>query len=131
MNSFNHYSLGSCGEWLYDTVAGIDWDPDHPGYKHIIIRPTPGGGLTWAQATIGSPYGNITSSWKLVDGRLTLDVTIPANTTATVVLPVKAGQAVTESGNPIDQADGVRFIKEESGTNLYEVQSGRYSIGVK
>ena len=50
MNSFNHYSLGSCGEWMFDTVAGIGLDPDQPGFKHIIIHPRPGGGLTHARA---------------------------------------------------------------------------------
>ena len=42
MNSFNHYSLGSCGEWIYDTVAGIGWDPDAPGYKHLFLHPQTG-----------------------------------------------------------------------------------------
>ncbi len=49
MNSFNHYSLGSCGQWLFESLAGIGLDSDQPGYKHIIIHPHVGGGLTWAQ----------------------------------------------------------------------------------
>ena len=49
MNSFNHYSLGSCGQWLFETVAGIGLDPEQPGYRHIIIHPRVGGGLTWAK----------------------------------------------------------------------------------
>ena len=64
MNSFNHYSLGSCGEWLFEYVAGICPDPEHPGFKHSIIRPHPPGSattLTWAEATVDSPCGVITS----------------------------------------------------------------------
>jgi alpha-L-rhamnosidase len=131
MNSFNHYSLGSCGEWLYDTVAGINWDSDHPGYKHIIIRPLPGGGLTWARATMGSVYGEISSAWKLNGGHLTLDVQIPANTTATVYIPATLDQEITESGKPAGQAEGVRSIGEKEGSDVYEVQSGRYSFEVR
>ncbi|MDP2982998.1 MAG: family 78 glycoside hydrolase catalytic domain [Candidatus Latescibacter sp.] len=63
MNSFNHYSLGSVGEWLYSSVAGIDLDPEKPGFKHIIIRPVPGGGLTYARARYQSIHGLIQSSW--------------------------------------------------------------------
>jgi len=87
MNSFNHYSLGSVGEWMYKSVAGIDLDPAKPGYEHIIIHPVPGGGLTWARASLDSIHGRISSSWRILDGQFGLDVTIPANTTATVYLP--------------------------------------------
>jgi len=125
MNSFNHYSLGSVGEWLYDSVAGIAWNPASPGYKHIIIHPQPGGGLTSAKAAIGSPYGNISSEWKLVDGRFQLDLVIPANTTATVYLPFAEG---TESGKPIDKAEGVRVVKSDGGLDVCEIESGTYSF---
>lgn len=88
MNSFNHYAYGAIGAWLYQTVAGIEIDPAKPGYKHILIAPRPGGGLTFAKATFDSVYGPIASAWQIDDaGVFTLDVTIPANTTATVTLP--------------------------------------------
>ena len=87
MNSFNHYSLGSCGEWMFDTVAGIGLDPTQPGFKHILIRPRPGGDLTHAEASYDSIRGRIISEWKCDGDKLTLDVTIPPNTSATVHLP--------------------------------------------
>ena len=59
MNSFNHYSLGSCGEWLYDTVAGIGRNAAWPGYKVAVIRPRPGGGLTMVKAGLKTVYGQI------------------------------------------------------------------------
>ena len=55
MNSFNHYALGSCGQWLFDTVAGIRTNPAQPGFRHIVIVPHPGGGLTWARACVFDP----------------------------------------------------------------------------
>jgi len=87
MNSYNHYAYGAVGEWLYAKVAGIDLDPANPGYKHIIIRPHVGGGLTHARATLRSPYGVIESGWRLEGDRVRLGVTIPPNTTATVHVP--------------------------------------------
>jgi alpha-L-rhamnosidase len=87
MNSYNHYALGAIGDWLYSTVAGIDLDPQQPGYKHILIRPQPGGTITWARGSLKSPYGLIESAWRLENGAFHLDVTIPPNTTATVRLP--------------------------------------------
>ena len=126
MNSFNHYSLGSCGKWLFDTVAGIGLDPQQPGYKHIIIHPRVGGGLTWAKASLRSIHGPIVSSWTAKEGVFTLDVTIPANTTATVYVPAARADAVQESGKPAAEAEGVKFLRAERGEAVYEVQSGTY-----
>ena len=85
MTSFNHYALGAVADWLHRTVAGLA--PAAPGYKKISIRPQIGGGLTSASAKHITPYGMAQSSWKLEVGNLQLEVVIPANTTATVVLP--------------------------------------------
>ncbi len=87
MNSFNHYAYGAIGEWLYKHVAGIDLDPQNPGYKHFFLSPHPGDGLTNASAELKSIYGVIRSSWKLDQSHFSFDVTIPANTTASVTLP--------------------------------------------
>ena len=126
MNSFNHYSLGSCGEWLYDSVAGIDWDPDQPGYEHIIIRPQPGNSLTFAERHYDSIHGRIATSWKRNGQLFNLTVTVPANTSATVYVPAADSHIVTESGLPAASADGVIFLRQENGQAVYEVGSGTY-----
>ena len=100
MNSFNHYAYGAIGTWLYTKVAGINFDPGQAGYKHSIIRPQPGGGLTYATGTLMTQYGELKSSWKHVNGVFKLDVTIPPNTTATVHLPDIEG-SVTLDGEAI------------------------------
>jgi alpha-L-rhamnosidase len=87
MNSFNHYAYGAIGAWLYAVVAGLQLDPTQPGYKHILIQPQPGGGLTSARATLRTPYGVASSAWKITAGKFTLAVTVPPNTIATVRLP--------------------------------------------
>jgi alpha-L-rhamnosidase len=84
MNSFNHYSLGSIGQWLYEYVAGIR--AAKPGYEHVLIAPEPGE-LEWARATYRSVRGAITSAWRQDDQTFSLDVEIPPNVAATVVLP--------------------------------------------
>ncbi|MFP2469399.1 glycoside hydrolase family 78 protein [Pseudescherichia vulneris] len=87
MNSFNHYAYGAVGEWLYRTVAGIEADETAPGFKHIVIAPLPGGGLSWMNAHYRSIYGDIAVKWQAQQGRVVLTFSIPANTTATVKLP--------------------------------------------
>ncbi len=131
MNSFNHYSLGSVGEWMADTVAGIDLDPQVPAYKHILLRPMPGGGLTYAKATYDSIQGHIVSDWKLENGGLTYHIEVPANTTATVYVPMAAGKTVMESGKAADKSEGVMFVKNENGAAVYNVGSGIYTFTVK
>ena len=133
MNSFNHYALGSCGQWLFDTVAGIalgdcpDFRPGDgkrrgakmglsplvdTGFRHVLIHPRSGGGLTWARASYRSIRGLIISAWRIdADNTFTLDVTIPPGTTATVALPAGDPQSLVESGKPLKEAAGVRVLR--------------------
>ena len=126
MNSFNHYAFGAIGEWLYQKVAGIDTDKQVPGYKRILIAPQPGGGLTYAKATYESIYGTIGSSWRRKGETLTLEVTIPPNTTATVFVPAAEGAPVTEGGVAAAEAPGVEALGWENGAAVYRVGSGSY-----
>ena len=87
MNSFNHYAYGAIGDWMYKNIAGINPVSAQPGYKTILIAPRPGGKLTSASAELETVYGTVKSSWTIADGVFKLDVTVPANATATVVLP--------------------------------------------
>ncbi len=98
MNSFNHYAYGAIGEWLYRYVAGMDIDPETPGYKHILLAPHPGGGLTNAGVEFNSVYGKVKSAWKIDGADFVYEVTVPANTTATVTLPAaKADQLLVNA----------------------------------
>jgi len=87
MNSFNHYSLGSVGQWLYANVGGIEADAKAPGYKHFVMRPRPGGGLTSATAHYDSPHGRIESEWTIENGIFHYKVEVPVNSSASVELP--------------------------------------------
>ena len=126
MNSFNHYSFGSVGEWLFRFVAGIDLDPEIPAYKRIVIRPHPGEGLEYARAEYDSIQGKIKSGWRLEDGKLTVEVTIPANASALICIPADDASQITESGKPAKDSEGVKFLRMEKSTAVYEVGSGNY-----
>jgi alpha-L-rhamnosidase len=128
MNSFNHYSLGSVGEWLYRHVAGIDQAPRSSGYKQILIRPRPGGDLTAARAEYDSIRGRITSKWEISDGTFRLNVRIPANTSAEVYVPGSNETEITESGRPLDRAEDVELLRREEGEAVVAVGSGSYEF---
>ena len=123
MNSFNHYSYGAIGDWMYRVVAGIDTKSDTPGYKHIIIKPHTGGKFTYANADYETNYGKVSSHWKVDSTAFNLDVEIPANTTATVYVPVKNNNStVLESGNAVKPG------KFEDGYMALDIGSGDLSF---
>ncbi len=129
MNSGNHVmQIGDLGVWLYEYLAGIRPDSDKPGFKHVIIRPYPTGDLTFVKASHKSMYGLIASSWKREGKRFQLDLTVPANATATVYVPAASAEKVSESGQPAAKAKGVKFVRMDSGSAVYEVLSGTYSF---
>jgi len=128
MNSFNHCAFGAIGEWVWRMLAGINPDEAQPGYKHVILRPRPGGGLTWVKGRYESIRGPIVSEWTLEKGSFSLVVSIPPNTTASVFVPAKADVAVTEGGLPAAQAKGVSFLRREDGCAVYGIEAGRYSF---
>jgi alpha-L-rhamnosidase len=130
MNSGNHVMLvGDLVVWLFQDVAGIAPDPDYPGFHHIMMRPTPVGDLQQASATHRSPYGLIASDWrKDQDGTFHWNVTVPPNTTATLCLPAKDLQSITESGAPAKSARGLKFIQLENGRAIFEAESGAFQL---
>lgn len=85
MTSFNHYAFGAVADWMHRTIGGLA--PAEPGYRRLEICPHPGGGLTHCRVTHLTPYGSAECAWRIQDGKIAVDVIIPANTTASVTLP--------------------------------------------
>jgi alpha-L-rhamnosidase len=85
MTSFNHYALGVVADWLHRMAGGLA--PAAPGWRHIEIRPRPGGDLTFARARHRTPYGIAESSWKIEGGKMTVEIEVPPNASASVSLP--------------------------------------------
>jgi alpha-L-rhamnosidase len=96
MNSFNHYALGSVGEWLYRFVLGIDQEPGTAGSGRLLVRPHPGGSLTWARGTYQSVRGPVASSWRRDGDRFTFWIELPPNVTASVRIPSDDPAAVRD-----------------------------------
>jgi alpha-L-rhamnosidase len=129
MNSFNHYAYGAIGDWMYRVVAGIELDEAAPGYKHILIQPRPGGGLTHASASMKSVYGLVASGWEITDGKLTLKIEVPANTTATVRLPNAKLEEVSEGGKPLAGRTDISKARQAEDAVALDVGSGKYVFG--
>jgi hypothetical protein len=124
--SQNHCMLGHAEEWFYRGLGGIRPDPAGPGFKRFIVAPQVVGDLVSTTATYRSMYGNIVSDWRREGDQLTLDVTVPANSSATVFVPTKDAASVAESNKPAAQADGITFLRVAPNAAVYNVQAGHY-----
>jgi len=140
MNSRNHFAFGVVGRWFFETLAGVNIDPANPGFKNIIIRPRPAGDLLWAKADYPSMYGTVRSEWHRHADSLSLKVTIPANTTATVYVPTlnkkkfsitESSQTILENNQPAAQVTGIKFDRLEPGSAVFNVQAGQYEFVMK
>jgi alpha-L-rhamnosidase len=129
MNSGNHVMLvGDLVIWFYEDLAGIKADPAQPGFKHIIMEPTPVGDLTFVKASHLSPYGMISSEWRRDGKKFDWRIEIPANTTATVYVPAASINSVFEGNWPAIKAKGVTSFRFENGRAIFELGSGRYDF---
>lgn len=133
--SHNHFSYGSVAEWLFRYVLGIDRDDKNShSFKHFVLKPEFGGTLTHANGSYNSIRGTIKSSWTFnkQTSEFAYSVTIPANTTATLYLPIKdKNTVVLENDIPANDAVGIVFKGFESKCIKYELESGSYEFKTK
>lgn len=127
----NHCMLGHLMGWFYSGLAGIRPAENSLAFKNMLIRPEPVGDLTFAKASHDSPYGKITSNWKIAGSEFNLSVTIPFNTTATVFLPASDKSEVTENGMEVKKNKHIVFIGFKDGKAIYQIPSGQYKFKVK
>jgi alpha-L-rhamnosidase len=121
MNSFNHYSLGSVGDWLFGRVAGIDQAPGSVAYKELLLRPTPGGTLTWARAAQETARGLVCCGWELDGGQVTVVVAVPPGSTAVLEIPTPDPGSVRHDDAPVPAVPSAR------GATV-RLTSGRYTF---
>ncbi|WP_245847862.1 alpha-L-rhamnosidase [Lentzea kentuckyensis] len=125
MNSFNHYAYGAVADWMHQNIGGIRIK--EAGYRRSVIEPHLGGGLTHAEGSIDTVYGKLSNAWSLNGTALTMTVTVPANTTAEIVIPTADARSVTESGRPLRSAAGVLgVVQDAAGKVTVTAGSGRY-----
>ncbi len=130
-SSRNHIMFGDISAWMFKALAGINPDPDQPGFKRVVIRPRPVKGLDWVRAEHQCPYGTIRSAWENQGGVFTLNISIPANTTAEVWVPVADASVVRESGIPAQESEAVKFVRVEDGCSVFETGSGEFAFVIR
>lgn len=126
-NSWNHFMMGQIEEWFYQSLAGIVPDAENPGFKHFFIQPEIVGDMTFVKANYKSVYGTIVSAWEKKEGKVILEIVIPANTTATVKLPVPKHAVVTVNGKSLKRLQRDSFDKNGEKTS-FTLGSGTYKI---
>ena len=122
---------GNIAGWNYQFLAGIRPDSSAPGFKKIIIKPNMVGDLHWVEGSYESVYGKIISNWRKEGNTYVLNVTIPANTTALIYIPVSLESVVKEGGKDISAQKDIQFTGEEKGRKIYKLGSGVYSFSVE
>jgi alpha-L-rhamnosidase len=124
--SHNHVLFADISAWCIRSLAGLRPDPSAPGFHRFIVEPGLVGDLAWAEAEHESIYGRIAVSWKRQGDRLLLEVTVPANTQATVILPASDVSDVTESGKALSESEDVKLLGAQVGTLRMQVGGGSY-----
>jgi alpha-L-rhamnosidase len=139
MNSHNHPMMGSVGAWFYQALAGINVEPEGVGYRRIRIAPQIVRDLTWVSATVETVRGTVSSSWTHSPGMITLEVVIPVNSDAKIVIPkeeqmsevavYEGDRTVWEKGKYVPGTAGITGASQGTdGSITIEVGSGRYAF---
>ncbi len=131
MNSFNHYAYGAVAAWMFDSMAGINTDPDNPGYKRIILAPQPDSRLA-VKASYDSAYGLITAESTYEGSVWTYTASIPANTTAQIRIPASSEANCVVNGKALSdltlEIDGLTYVGMEDGVLIFEAVSATYTF---
>lgn len=127
-SSLNHCMFGHAQEWFQRYVLGIGQEEDSLGFEKLHIAPEPVGDLKQAAGYYDSPRGHVAVAWQKTDAAFSLNLTVPGNTSATVILPVASDVTVTESGKPIAEIEGIQVIEKGNSGWQLKVGSGEYKF---
>lgn len=132
MNSFNHYSFGAVGAWMYANSLGIERDENYPGFKHFILKPEPDfeGEMTYAKGYFDSLYGRIVSEWYINDGDINYNFTVPANSSATLYLDTENYKKIRLGNKKAYKHRDVKFLGVENGKAMFKIESGKYDFRI-
>ncbi len=114
--------------WIHNSLGGIRVDPTKPGFENVIIRPAMVGNLEWVNSHHESAFGRIVSNWKLDGDQVTVEVTIPANSTGTVHVPTANASYVRVDGKCPTEIEHVTFLRMERGAAVLAIDSGTYTF---
>lgn len=125
--SWNHFMMGQIEEWFFKSIAGISPDTNAPGYKHFFVSPAMVGDLKWAKGSVASPYGQINTSWTKEDGKMSITVNVPVNTTATIIFENADSKTITINGQSTTQIKNLT-LENQGNKTMINVPSGNYTI---
>jgi alpha-L-rhamnosidase len=129
--SGNHPMFGGGIVWFYRKLAGMNADPENPGYRHIIFSPQPVSEISYASYSNLTPYGNSSINWKKENGMFIMEISIPVGSNGTVYVPADNMKSVSEGGKKTRRAKGVIFNRMENGNAVFTVGSGKYRFESK
>jgi alpha-L-rhamnosidase len=124
--SRNHPMFGGGITWFYRELAGMNADPEQPGYRHITFKPRPAGDITYASYSNLTPYGNASINWKKERDEFIMDIRVPVSCTAIVYFPGTKESKVKINGRKVIRSNGITFLRIEEGYAVYNVNSGNY-----
>ena len=128
-DSHNHHMFSDVSAWFYRELAGMQPDPEEPGFRHCIFKPNPVPGLSWAKAYHDSPYGRVESAWSVESGEFILNVVIPVTCRGSVILPESYSSIVSVDG--VDLAAGQRRVEDGKSRMTLELGCGPHRIVAK
>jgi alpha-L-rhamnosidase len=129
--SHNHPMFGGGLVWLYRKLAGMNADPEEPGYRHIIFRPQPVNDISYAKYHNNTSYGKAGIFWQNKENKFMMEVTVPVGSHATVYVPAEKHQEVLENGKSISDSDLIKKLDEKNNCKVYSVRSGTYKFEVQ
>ena len=130
ISSNNHMMLGHLMEWFYESLGGIDQQSNSYGFKEILIKPEMVGDINFANTSYQSPYGQIICNWEKRKDFTLINVEIPANSSATLFLPVNETSIVTEGDKVLGKSSDVQVLKRGNGQLICYIGSGKYSFRI-
>lgn len=129
MNSFNHYAYGAVASWMFKSMAGIGYDSGAPGFQNLIIAPQPDERIAEVKASYDCAYGTVMAESVIKDGKWTYKITLPANTSAEIRLPVSDVKVNGKERNQLKtDADGITYRKKENGVLIFKAVSGTFEF---
>ncbi len=129
MNSRNHFALGCVGEWMWNTLAGINLCEEQPGFKRAIIEPRPVGDLKWVKARYETNYGGLVLNWENSERSFEMQLTVPPNTTALIKLNHLAEKTSVMEGNRKVSDGGIKGLSVDGDGNILAL-AGEYQFKV-
>lgn len=126
--SRNHPMFGGGLTWFYRKLAGMNADPEKPGYKHIIFRPQPVDEIGWASYSTLTPYGNAAIKWEKNKKGFSVSVDVPVGSSSTIYIPATEASLLTESGKEINNSESIEYKGIKDGYAIYSTGSGKYNF---